>query len=69
MWGCNQTYGGMKGQTCAKNATPYFTTTLISGIGGSLARNYIPVNDLQGSIQIKITLVSRKQTIGMLHQQ
>ena len=56
-------YGAIKGTTLAKSANGYyFTTTLISGIVGSLARNYIPVNDLQGSIQIRITLVPLTQT-------
>ena len=34
----------------------YYSVTLLSGIVGSLCRSYIPVNDLQGSLQIRITL-------------
>ena len=33
----------------------YFSITFISGIVGSLCRNYIPVNDLEGSLQIRCT--------------
>ena len=29
------------------NYTQYFTTTLLSGVVGSLARNHIPINELQ----------------------
>ena len=39
----------------------WFSLTLLSGIVGSLSRNYIPVNDLQGSIQIRITFSDYKQ--------
>jgi hypothetical protein len=46
--GCNYTYGYIKGAQIATAGTQYFTTTLLSGIVGSLARNYIPVNELQG---------------------
>ena len=60
--GYNQTYGDIKGTTYTTATTAYFTTTLLSGIVGSLARNYIPVNELQGSIQIRITLVGVAQT-------
>jgi len=59
--GCNSTYGEIKGSTITTLGTQYFTTTLLSGIVGSLARNYIPVNDLQGSIQIRITIESASQ--------
>ena len=41
--------------------TKWFSTTLISGIVGSLARNYIPTGSLLGSIQIKITLSNFQQ--------
>ena len=41
--------------------TQYFTTTLLSGIVGSLAWNYISVNELQGSIHIRITIVNAQQ--------
>lgn len=58
--GCNLSYGEIKGTPIATTATRYFTTTLISSIVGSLARSYIPVNDLQGSIQIRITIVGNK---------
>ena len=34
---------------------------------GSLSRNYIPVNELQGSIQIRITLVNAAQTTWNAH--
>ena len=37
-------------------ADKWYSITLLSAIVGSLARNYIPVNDLQGCIQIRITL-------------
>ena len=61
--GCNQTYSVKKGATLAKSATGYyFTTTLISGTVDLLARNYIPVNDLQEGIQIIIALVPLLQT-------
>ena len=33
-----------------------YTITFISGIVGSLCRNYIPVSDLEGSLQIRVTL-------------
>ena len=52
--GCNLTYGEIRGGTIATPGTQYFTPTLLSGIVGSLARNYIPVNELQGSIQIRL---------------
>ena len=34
----------------------YYSITLTSGIVGCLCKNYVPVNDLQGSIQVRITL-------------
>ena len=43
------------------NGYAWFSTTLISGIVGCLARNYIPVGSLLGSIQIKITLSNFQQ--------
>ena len=39
----------------------WYSTTLISGIVGSLARNYIPTGSLLGSLQIKITLSNFQQ--------
>ena len=60
--GCNATAGTIAGVAIAANGSRYYTTTLISGIVGSLARNYIPVNELQGSIQIRITIVGIAQT-------
>ena len=60
--GCNATLGTIAGLTQTTGASRYYTTTLLSGIVGSLARNYIPVNELQGSIQIRITLVGIAQT-------
>ena len=41
--------------------TKWFSTTLISGIVGSLARNYIPTGSLLGSLQKKITLSNYQQ--------
>ena len=60
--GCNATLGTIVGLTQTTGASRYYTTTLLSGIVGSLARNYIPVNELQESIQIRITLVGIAQT-------
>ena len=37
----------------------------LSGIVSSLASSFIPVNELQGSIQIRITIVRIAQTNGM----
>ena len=44
------------GESFPANGDRYYSITLLSGICGSLARNYIPVNDLSGSIQVRITL-------------
>ena len=44
------------GQTFGVRASKWYATTLISGIVGCLARNYIPVGCLSGSIQIKRTV-------------
>ena len=44
------------GSTFGAAGDKWYSITLLSGIVGSLARNYIPVNDIQGSIQIRITL-------------
>ena len=47
----------MTGQTIthgAANAT-YYTTTLLSGVVGSLARTYIPLFALAGNLSIRIT--------------
>ena len=52
--GCG-TAGDALGVGIAAAGSAWFSLTLLSGIVGSLARNYIPMNDLQGSIQIKIT--------------
>ena len=49
------------GAALAANGSNWYSITLLSGIVGSLARNYIPVNDLQGSIQIRITLAHWNQ--------
>ena len=62
--GCNATLGTIAGVGPSGHggANPvYYTTTLISGIVGSLCRGYLPVNDLNGSIQIRITIVSPSQ--------
>ena len=41
----------------------WYSLTLISGICGSLCRNYIPVNDLQGLLQLRITF-AHPQKVG-----
>ena len=61
--GCNATLGTIAGSSQTTGVSRYYTTKLISGIVGSLARNYIPVNELQGSIQIRITIVGYAQTM------
>ena len=54
--------GGIKGSELAATGTDaasaYYSITLLSGIVGSLCRNYIPVNELEGSIQIRVTLAT-----------
>ena len=59
--GCNFTVGDPTGVTIAGAEAKYFSTTLISGVVGSLARSYIPIFALDGPIQIKITLVNNVQ--------
>ena len=49
-YGPTLTHGG----TSTSNNV-WFSTTLLSGICGSLCRSYIPVFDLQGSLQIRVT--------------
>ena len=44
------------GESFAATGDRYYSITLISGIVGCHCKNYIPVNDLQGSIQVRITL-------------
>ena len=58
--GCSST-NNLLGVNIANAGSAWFSITLLSGIVGSLARNYIPVNDLQGSIQIRVTLSSYYQ--------
>ena len=60
--GCSAT-NNLLGTTITNGAAngKWFSITLLSGIVGSLARNYIPVNDLQGSIQIRFTFSSYNQ--------
>ena len=44
------------GETFPAAGNRYYSITLISGIVGCLCKNYVPVNDLQGSLQVRITL-------------
>ena len=44
------------GETFGAAGNRFYSITLISGIVGCLCKNYIPVNDLQGSLQVRITL-------------
>ena len=61
--GCHATLGTIGGVgPLTHGNSAYYTTTLISGICGSLCRGYLPVNDLSGSVQIRITLVKLNQT-------
>ena len=59
--GCDAA-GGIKGSTLSASGTAgnsaFYSVTLLSGIVGSLCRNYIPVNELEGSIQIRVTLAA-----------
>ena len=55
--GCHATAGTMTGQTVTHGAAngKYYTTTLLSGVVGSLARTYIPLFALAGNLSIRIT--------------
>ena len=61
--GCHATSGTISGTSIAATISAWYSLTLISGICGSLCRNYIPVNDLQGSLQLRITF-SHPQQVG-----
>ena len=54
--------GGIKGSALAATgnagSSAFYSITFLSGIVGSLCRNYIPVNELEGSIQIRVTLAT-----------
>ena len=66
--GLNMTMGCGTSLTAPGQGSPlgaagsnWYSITLLSGIVGSLARYYIPVNELQGSLQIRITLAHWNQ--------
>ena len=63
--GCSGTVGAIAGPSQAKlgdaTANRYYSLTLLSGICGSLCRNYIPVFELQGSLQLRITFANSYQ--------
>lgn len=58
--GCNTTSNLPYGETISPASSRFYSTTLISGVVGSLARSYIPIFALSGPIQIKLTLHSNK---------
>ena len=45
----------MTGQTVARAAAKYYTTTILSGVVGSLSRTNIPLFALAGNLSICIT--------------
>jgi len=62
--GCSGTYAAIAGPTLNKSgagSTAFYSLTLHSGICGSLCRSYIPVFELQGSLQLRITFANSNQ--------
>ena len=57
MKGCHNTVGEMTCLNIAQTAAAatYYTTTLLSGVVGSLARTNIPLFVLAGNLSIRIT--------------